>query len=69
MWAKWLAHDPVHLISKYINNLRKLRLIYLDAGRWDEFNLQHSTRNIYHQLEKDIMGGRRAGGEGGIGTV
>eukprot|EP00026_Physarum_polycephalum_P009905 Phypoly_transcript_10043.p1 GENE.Phypoly_transcript_10043~~Phypoly_transcript_10043.p1 ORF type:complete len:440 (-),score=53.06 Phypoly_transcript_10043:27-1307(-) len=69
VWTRWLENDPVHLISKYITNLRTLCLIYLDAGRWDEFNLQHATRNIYHQLERDVMGGRREGGEGGIGVA
>ena len=55
------------ILFRYLTNLRSLSLIYLDAGSWDEFNLQHATRNIYHQLERDVMGGRREGGEEGKG--
>eukprot|EP01112_Ceratiomyxa_fruticulosa_P010842 TRINITY_DN2883_c0_g1_i2.p1 TRINITY_DN2883_c0_g1~~TRINITY_DN2883_c0_g1_i2.p1 ORF type:complete len:421 (-),score=82.26 TRINITY_DN2883_c0_g1_i2:1060-2322(-) len=69
IWSRWTKEDPVFAISKNIDKLRKLKCIYLDAGRWDEFNLQHATRNIFHQLENEVMGGRRESGEMGLGSA
>ena len=44
VWARWLDWDPVHLVGKYREALASLRLIYLDAGLQDEFNLQFGAR-------------------------
>lgn len=44
VFAKWLQHDPVRMADKYLNNLRKLRLIFLDAGVYDQFQLHAGAR-------------------------
>ncbi len=39
VWKRWLEHDPVRLAEKHAENLRSLKLLYIDAGTRDEFNL------------------------------
>ncbi len=53
-WARWLAHDPVHMVTKHRANLKKLRAIYIDCGWRDQFHIHFGTR----QLSKNL---RRAG--------
>jgi len=52
IWKKWLKYDPVRLVSKYKNNLKKLRLIFIDCGTKDEFNLQAGARIFTDKLRK-----------------
>ncbi|MCK6471302.1 MAG: esterase [Planctomycetes bacterium] len=53
VWARWLAHDPVYLAddAKNLDALRGLRLLFLDCGKRDEFNLQYGTRILHRKLE------------------
>ncbi|HEY3250025.1 MAG TPA: alpha/beta hydrolase-fold protein [Ignavibacteria bacterium] len=52
IWKKWLRFDPVRLVDKYKNNLKKLRLIFVDCGTSDEFNLQSGARIFVEKLRK-----------------
>jgi len=52
VWARWKNWDPVRLVERYANNLRKLRLIYIDCGTRDEFNLQWGARMLHSKLTK-----------------
>ncbi len=52
VFDKWLKHDPVRMVDKYANNLKKLKLIYLDAGIKDEFNLHVGARIFCDKLKK-----------------
>jgi len=51
VWQRWLEWDPVYLIDKHLDALRSLRLIYLDAGLRDEFNLQYGARIFAQRLK------------------
>ncbi|MBI3913664.1 MAG: esterase [Chloroflexi bacterium] len=51
VWKRWLAWDPVFLVDQYADALRSLRLIYLDAGLRDEFNLQYGARIFCQRLK------------------
>ncbi len=51
VWKRWLEWDPVYLVDKYADALRSLRLIYLDAGLRDEFNLQYGARIFAKRLK------------------
>ncbi len=51
VWARWLEWDPVYLVAKYRDALASLRLIYLDAGVRDEFNLQIGARIFCQRLQ------------------
>ena len=44
VWQRWLEHDPVRLVEKSVENLKSLKLLYLDAGTRDEFALDLGAR-------------------------
>jgi enterochelin esterase family protein len=50
VWARWLEHDPVRMVERYANELRKLKLLYLDAGTRDEFALDLGARVLASRL-------------------
>jgi enterochelin esterase-like enzyme len=52
VWGRWLSWDPVRLINKYSVNLKKLKCIYIDCGRDDEFNLLWGARILHSKLQK-----------------
>lgn len=53
VFNKWLKHDSVYLVSKYKNNLKKLKLIFIDAGKSDEFALNIGARIFSERLAKN----------------
>ena len=50
VWDRWLEHDPVRLVEKYVENLKSLELLYLDAGTRDEFALDLGARILAKKL-------------------
>jgi enterochelin esterase family protein len=50
IFNKWMRHDPVNLVEKYKKNLKKLKLIFLDAGKSDEFALNVGARIFSERL-------------------
>jgi enterochelin esterase family protein len=50
VWARWLEHDPVKLVEKFAENLKSLKLLYLDAGTRDEFALDIGARLLSKKL-------------------
>ncbi len=46
VWARWLAHDPLRMLEEtpHVRALRKMRLVFLDAGSRDEWNLHLGAR-------------------------
>jgi S-formylglutathione hydrolase FrmB len=55
VWERWLKHDPVRMVEHYADELRSLRLLYLDAGTRDEFALDLGARILAERLkEHDI---------------
>ena len=52
VWNRWLACDPVRMIEKYRSNLKKLKLIFIDCGTRDEYNLQWGARILHSKLKK-----------------
>lgn len=52
IWARWLEWDPIHLVGRHLDALKSLRLIYLDAGTKDEFNLHLGARIFCNKLAK-----------------
>ncbi len=53
VWERWLEHDPVRLVEKHLENLKSLRLLYLDAGSRDEFNLDVGARILAGRLTEN----------------
>ena len=55
IWQKWLEHDPVHLVENSVENLKSMKLLFLDAGTSDEFALDIGARVLSQRLnEHDI---------------
>ncbi len=52
IWRKWLEHDPVKNVENYAESLKKLKAIYLDVGKCDEYNLFIGIRSLHKKLEK-----------------
>jgi enterochelin esterase family protein len=51
VWQRWLEHDPVRLVEKHVENLKSLKLLYLDAGTRDEFALDIGARILSKRLK------------------
>ena len=51
IWAKWLAHDPARLVEKSVENLKSLKLLYIDAGSRDEFALDIGAKILCKKLD------------------
>lgn len=52
VWKRWLDWDPVYLVDKHLTALKSLKLIYLDAGLRDEFQLQFGARIFVKRLKE-----------------
>ncbi|MEP6900977.1 MAG: alpha/beta hydrolase-fold protein [Actinomycetota bacterium] len=52
IWAKWLAHDPVRLVESSVENLKSLKLLFIDAGTSDEYFLDLGARVLCERLKK-----------------
>jgi S-formylglutathione hydrolase FrmB len=50
IWARWLEHDPVRLVEKSVENLKSLKLLFIDAGTRDEFALDVGARILSNKL-------------------
>jgi S-formylglutathione hydrolase FrmB len=51
IWAKWLTCDPVRLVEKSVENLKSLKLLFLDAGTRDEFALDIGAKILSKKLK------------------
>ena len=51
-WKRWLQHDPVLLVDKYADNLRRLKGIYVDCGWRDQYHIHYGSRQLSRALEK-----------------
>jgi enterochelin esterase family protein len=52
VFSRWLEHDPVRMVEKYVDELKSLKLLYLDAGRSDEFALDIGARIFVSKLKE-----------------
>jgi enterochelin esterase family protein len=50
VWQRWLGHDPVRLVENAVENLKSLKLLYIDAGTRDEFALDLGARVLSKRL-------------------
>jgi len=50
VWARFKAWDPVELIPAHAEALRRLKLVYLDAGTRDEYGLDLAARIMAARL-------------------
>ncbi len=52
VWQRWLEHDPVRIAQRYADDLRSLKLLFLDAGKRDEFGLDLGARILSRKLRE-----------------
>lgn len=52
VWARWLRWDPVRMAERHADALASMKLIYLDAGRSDEYYLDLGARAFANELDK-----------------
>lgn len=51
-WQKWLALDPVNLVRTHRASLRKLKAIFIDCGRQDQFHIHFGSRQLHNELKR-----------------
>ena len=51
VFDKWLLNDPVRMMDRYTDNLKKLNLIFIDAGIYDQYNLHIGARMFCARLK------------------
>jgi enterochelin esterase-like enzyme len=52
VWNRWTACDPTRMVAKYQSDLRKLKLVYIDCGSKDEFNINLGCRILHSKLQE-----------------
>jgi len=50
VWRRWRAWDPVNMVEKRARALRRMRLVYIDCGTKDEWNLIWGARVLHGKL-------------------
>lgn len=53
VWERWLQFDPVRMIERqdYQAALRTMKTIFIEVGRYDEYQLQVGARLLHRKLE------------------
>lgn len=50
VWERWLEWDPIVLAERNVDVLRKLHLLYVDAGSRDEYSMHLGARILSSRL-------------------
>jgi hypothetical protein len=51
VWNRWLVHDPVRFVSKFLDAFRKVKSVFIDCGTRDEYNLRWGTRMLAEEFK------------------
>ena len=51
-WQNWLAWDPLTMVETRAEGLKKLKLLYLDCGDVDQYNLVYGARRMHRALTR-----------------
>jgi enterochelin esterase-like enzyme len=53
-WARWLRHDPIHMIRRETvrAQLRSLKGVYIDCGIKDQWHLHYGSRILTERLRR-----------------
>lgn len=52
VWAEWLAWDPVRMAPNHAEALQSMNVIYLDAGKSDEYFLDLGAQAFAKELDR-----------------
>ena len=50
VWERWLLNDPLRMVEGFAASLRMMRLLFLDCGTRDEWNLHLGARMLAKRL-------------------
>src|SRR3546814_12767235 len=50
-WNAWLRHDPVEIVDQHIDDLGKLKAIWLDCGDHDQYSIHFGMRRLHRKQE------------------
>jgi hypothetical protein len=50
VWERWLRWDPVRMVPSHADALRKMRAIYIDAGKRDQYFLDLGAEGFRRAL-------------------
>jgi len=51
-WQNWLNWDPLVIAQKRADDLKKLKMLYIDCGDTDQYNLVYGARRMHALLEQ-----------------
>jgi S-formylglutathione hydrolase FrmB len=51
-WRAWLRHDPVNLVRRHADSLKRLRGIYVDCGWRDQYHIHFGSRLVSRELSR-----------------
>jgi len=51
-WENWLRFDPVRWSDQQLQTLALLRAMWLDVGKFDQYNIQFGSRRLHRRLEQ-----------------
>ncbi len=54
-WRRWLAHDPINLVARYVRNLRTLRGLFIDCGWRDQYRMHYGSRVLSQRLTEHAV--------------
>lgn len=49
-WGNWLKWDPLVMAETHIDNLKKLKGLWIDCGSVDQYNLVYGARRLHRRL-------------------
>ena len=51
VFARWKLRDPVELVAQHAEDLKRLKLLWVECGSRDEWNLHHGARILKARLD------------------
>ena len=51
VWNRWLVHDPVRFVPRHLDVYKRLKSLFIDCGKRDEFGLQWGARMVSDELK------------------
>jgi len=52
-WANWQKCDPSLAVEKFVDNMKKLKGIFIDCGDRDQYHLHYGARRLHRILEEN----------------
>ncbi|PYB67650.1 hydrolase [Thermoplasma sp. Kam2015] len=53
VWRRWVEFDPAKNVLRHLDSLRKMKAIYIDVGKNDEYRLYIGSRSLHKKLAKN----------------